>query len=93
MPIYEYACDKCSHRFEKMQKFTDPPVGRCPSCGSRRVRKLMSNSSFHLKGSGWYVTDYARKGGSGGEKQESSTFEKGEKKERVESKAEKAKEG
>ncbi|MCK6553433.1 zinc ribbon domain-containing protein [Candidatus Binatia bacterium] len=59
MPIYEYACKKCGE-FETMQKITDPPLTRCPTC-SGRVNKLISNTSFQLKGSGWYVTDYARK--------------------------------
>ena len=60
MPIYEYRCSDCSHEFERMQKFSDPPVDTCPTClGS--VQKLISRSTFHLKGDGWYVTDYARK--------------------------------
>jgi putative FmdB family regulatory protein len=64
MPIYEYQCPKCGS-FERMQKFSDPPVKRCPTCKSK-VTKLISNTSFQLKGSGWYLTDYARKNGSGG---------------------------
>ena len=61
MPIYEYRCNKCGE-FEFMQKITDPALKRCPTCQGK-VTKLISNSSFHLKGSGWYVTDYGRKGG------------------------------
>ena len=63
MPIYEYRCQDCEHEFERMQKFSDPPVATCPAC-SGPVRKLISRSAFHLKGDGWYVTDYARKGSS-----------------------------
>lgn len=59
MPIYEYQCRKCGH-FEVTQKITDKPLSRCPSCKGK-VKKLISNSSFQLKGSGWYITDYARK--------------------------------
>jgi len=61
MPIYEYRCLDCSHEFERMQKFSDPPVDKCPACPGT-VQKLISRSAFHLKGNGWYVTDYARKG-------------------------------
>jgi putative FmdB family regulatory protein len=61
MPIYEYRCLKCSNDFEAMQKFSDAPVKACPACGGM-VKKKMSSSSFQLKGSGWYMTDYAKKG-------------------------------
>jgi putative FmdB family regulatory protein len=60
MPIYEYVCRKCSHEFELIQKFSDPPAKHCPSCGGK-VEKKVSLSSFQLKGTGWYATDYARK--------------------------------
>ena len=60
MPLYEYECEACGHRFETIQKFSDPPLERCPKCGGV-VRKLQSAPAFHLKGSGWYITDYARK--------------------------------
>jgi putative FmdB family regulatory protein len=63
MPIYEYRCEHCGD-FEEMQRITDPPLARCPKC-RRKVRRLISSTSFQLKGSGWYVTDYAR-GGNGG---------------------------
>jgi putative FmdB family regulatory protein len=59
MPIYEYRCCDCDKHFEVMQKFSDPPIETCTSC-SGTVQKLISRSAFHLKGSGWYVTDYAR---------------------------------
>jgi putative FmdB family regulatory protein len=62
MPIYEYRCLDCGHQFELMQKFSDPPAETCTSC-SGTVQKLISRSAFHLKGSGWYVTDYGRNGG------------------------------
>jgi putative FmdB family regulatory protein len=63
MPLYEYQCDACGHRFELIQKFSDPPVEECPNCGQRDVRKLLSSPAIQFKGSGWYITDYARKGG------------------------------
>jgi putative FmdB family regulatory protein len=61
MPIYEYSCRKCGTVIEKIQKFSDPPLKRHAGCGGA-LTKLVSQSAFHLKGSGWYVTDYARKG-------------------------------
>ena len=89
MPLYEYECLECQHRFEVIQKFSDPQVEKCPKCGGP-VRKLMSSPAIQFKGSGWYITDYARKGSSGGEsKSESSaatessaTGDKGEKSEK-----------
>lgn len=60
MPIYEYDCQRCG-TFEATQRITDKPLTKCPTCKSK-VRKLISNTSFQLKGTGWYVTDYARKG-------------------------------
>ncbi len=60
MPIYEYKCLKCNHEFEAVQKFSEAPVQQCSVCGGP-VKKLISRSSFHLKGSGWYLTDYAKK--------------------------------
>src|SRR6266566_8375722 len=65
MPIYEYRCLDCGHQFELMQKFSDPPAETCTSC-SGIVQKLISRSAFHLKGSGWYVTDYGRNGNANG---------------------------
>jgi len=62
MPIYEYECMKCGHQVEAWQKFSDPPVTECECCHGK-MRKLISHSTFHLKGSGWYVTDYASKSG------------------------------
>jgi putative FmdB family regulatory protein len=60
MPIYEYQCRKCHHRFEKIQKFSDPHVKRCPECGGP-LEQLISPPAVQFKGSGWYVTDYAKK--------------------------------
>ena len=63
MPIYEYQCESCGNIVENWQKLTDPPLEECEACGGR-MTKLISQSSFHLKGSGWYVTDYTgRKSG------------------------------
>jgi len=61
MPLYEYECQSCHRRLEKIRKFSDPPLEVCPYCGGR-LEKLISSPAFHLKGSGWYATDYARKG-------------------------------
>jgi putative FmdB family regulatory protein len=61
MPLYEYRCQSCQHQFEVIQKFSDPPIGKCPSCGEGAVVKLFSSPAFQFKGSGWYITDYARK--------------------------------
>jgi putative FmdB family regulatory protein len=61
MPLYEYQCDACTTRFERIQKFADPPIDTCPSCGGS-VRKLLSSPAIQFKGSGWYITDYAKKG-------------------------------
>jgi putative FmdB family regulatory protein len=60
MPLYEYQCDACGHRFEVIQKFSDPLIEACPKCGSP-VRKLMSSPAIQFKGSGFYITDYAKK--------------------------------
>lgn len=60
MPLYEYECSKCGRIEEALQKFSDKPLKKCRHC-SGSLRKLISNSSFHLKGTGWYVTDYAKK--------------------------------
>lgn len=60
MPIYEYECGKCGV-FEHSQRMSDPTLTKCPTC-RRKVRRLISNTSFQLKGTGWYVTDYARNG-------------------------------
>jgi putative FmdB family regulatory protein len=61
MPLYEYECDTAGHRFEVIQKFSDAPIDKCRVCGSP-VHKLQSAPAFHLKGTGWYATDYAKSG-------------------------------
>ena len=60
MPLYEYKCKKCGHRFEKIRKFSDAPLKKCPECGGA-VEQLLSAPAVQFKGSGWYVTDYAGK--------------------------------
>jgi putative FmdB family regulatory protein len=83
MPLYEYQCGKCNHRFEKIQKFSDPAPDACPVCGSGPVTRLPSSPAIQFKGTGWYITDYAKKSGTdagktgggdkgGGEKSEKS---------------------
>jgi putative FmdB family regulatory protein len=81
MPLYEYECDACGHRFEVIRKFSDAPLDRCPKCGGP-IHKLQSAPAFHLKGSGWYITDYGRKdsgsGSSGGESKSGGGEDKAE---------------
>jgi putative FmdB family regulatory protein len=62
MPIYEYQCQQCGRREEALQKMADPPLQTCAVCGGA-LKRLISKTTMHFKGSGWYVTDYARKGG------------------------------
>lgn len=66
MPLYEYRCDACEHVFEVIQKFSDGPIAVCRSCGQGPVEKLPSSPAIQFKGTGWYITDYARKGQTGG---------------------------
>ncbi len=61
MPLYEYRCESCEHQFEVIQKFSDPHVSVCPQCGGGPVVKLISSPAFTFKGTGFYITDYARK--------------------------------
>ncbi len=82
MPIYEYGCDKCGHEFEAEQRITDEPLKTCPTCRSRKVRRLISRTSFVLKGSGWYSDLYSSSKGkseSSGEDSGASGPEKSEK--------------
>lgn len=60
MPLYEYQCEQCKAHFEKIQKFSDPPLTRCEKCGGK-VERLLSSPAIQFKGGGWYITDYARK--------------------------------
>jgi putative FmdB family regulatory protein len=73
MPLYEYRCKKCGHRLEKIQKFSDQPLKKCPECGGP-LEKLISASTVQFKGSGWYVSDYGKKS-SGGSSGSSSSSE------------------
>jgi putative FmdB family regulatory protein len=81
MPVYEYRCSKCEKVFEKMQKFADEPLTTHPDCGGP-VERLISAPGLHFKGSGWYITDYARSGsGPKKDKSESKSGESGSKSE------------
>lgn len=62
MPLYEYECASCGARFERIQKFSDPPVTECPTCRSGPVQKLLSSPAIQFKGSGFYITDYPKSG-------------------------------
>ena len=83
MPMYEYRCKACGHQFEVIQKFSDAPVRKCPKCG-KSVERLVSSSAIRFKGTGWYVTDYGRKGSASESKAEAKDG-KGEKETSVES--------
>lgn len=61
MPIYEYECGNCGHTLEVIQKFSDAPLTECPACHKQQLQKRVSAAAFHLKGSGWYVTDFREK--------------------------------
>jgi putative FmdB family regulatory protein len=84
MPLYEYQCKKCSHRFERIQKFSDKPVKKCPQCGGA-VEQTITAPAVQFKGTGWYVTDYAKKssapaaGGDSGSKAEKTETKKEDK--------------
>jgi len=75
MPLYEYECKKCGHRFEKIQKFSDKMVKKCPECGGQ-VEQMISAPAVQFKGTGWYVTDYAKKGSSAGSSSSSDSGSK-----------------
>ncbi len=79
MPLYEYQCKKCKHKFEKIQKFSDPPVRKCPECGGP-VEKVMHAPNVQFKGTGWYVTDYGGKDKSEKSKGEGSSEKAGSEK-------------
>ena len=85
MPLYEYQCDACGHRFEVIQKFSDPLADTCPTCGSP-VRKLISSPAFQFKGSGFYITDYAKKDYTDATKADTDTKDSKETKETKDSK-------
>src|SRR5580658_637672 len=79
MPLYEYLCNKCGHRFERIRKFSDKQLTKCPECGGV-IEQVISAPAVQFKGSGWYVTDYPKKGaGSAGSSASSSEGEGGNK--------------
>ena len=80
MPLYEYECQSCGRREELIQRVGAPPVGPCDECGGE-MKRLLSAPAFQFKGSGWYVTDYAKKGGSGTGEEKSSPAGKAPKQE------------
>ena len=82
MPLYEYECQACGHRFEVIQKYSDPQIETCVKCGGP-VEKLVSSPAIQFKGSGWYITDYARAG-----KTDGSASDSGAKAEKSDSKSE-----
>jgi putative FmdB family regulatory protein len=75
MPIYEYECKKCKHRFEKIKKVSDPQEKKCPKCGGA-VERLLHAPAVQFKGSGWYATDYASKGSTRSEAKAESEMDK-----------------
>ena len=79
MPLYEYECKKCHHRFERIQKFSDPHVKKCPKCGGP-IEQVISAPAVQFKGSGWYVTDYAKKSSAPSSSSGSSNGDSGSKK-------------
>ena len=72
MPLYEYQCESCAKRFERIQKFSDPLIETCPSCGGP-VKKLLSSPAIQFKGSGFYINDYKKSGDTGGSSKSSSS--------------------
>ena len=84
MPLYEYLCDACGHRFELIKKYSDPPLEICPKCGGA-VHKLQSAPAFQFKGTGWYVTDYGKKDQSPAAKEDSSSKDASETKDSAKS--------
>lgn len=75
MPMYEYQCAACGHRLEAIQKFSDKPLKACPKCKKAKLERLLSSPAIQFKGSGWYITDYARKSSSDGAKTEKADKE------------------
>jgi putative FmdB family regulatory protein len=92
MPIYEYQCEKCGEVFEVFQKVSDP-APKSHACGSRKIKRLMSQTSFVLKGSGWYITDYGRKDQGGKEKSRSKNRDSSSESKSSESKSSDKKKG
>lgn len=73
MPIYEYQCVACGHRLDELQKIGEPPLTTCPSCQANALQKLVSATSFQLKGTGWYVTDFKNKNSAEGKESSNKT--------------------
>ena len=96
MPLYEYQCEACAHRFEQIQRFSDPPLTTCPECEGP-LRKLLSSPAIQFKGTGWYVTDYAKSGkkdpADAGDSKASDGASKSEKSDKKSEKADAAKSG
>jgi len=90
MPLYEYQCKKCKHQFEKLQKFSDKMLKKCPECGGP-IEQMVSAPAVQFKGSGWYVTDYPKKGSSSASSSssESESSAKEAKEEKKDAKADK----
>src|SRR6059058_3602848 len=88
MPLYEYECDACGHRFEVIQKMSEPPIDKCPVCGGT-VHKLQSAPAFQFKGTGWYVTDYAKKDAGKTGKADGASGDAGQEKEKGKGKGDK----
>jgi putative FmdB family regulatory protein len=76
MPLYEYECDTCGHRFEKIRQYSDPPLDQCPKCGAT-VHKLQSAPAIQFKGTGFYITDYAKKDSGTGKSEEGRESQSG----------------
>lgn len=70
MPVYEYTCKACDHEFEREQRISDAPLKTCPSCGARKAKRMISRTSFVLKGGGWYADLYSSPGDKGAEKKQ-----------------------
>ena len=79
MPLYEYECEACGQRFERIQKFSDPLAELCPNCGEKKLHKLVSSPAIQFKGSGFYINDYARKGATGADSSKTEPAETKEK--------------
>lgn len=92
MPLYEYECTACGHRFELIQRFSDAAIEQCPNCGELKVKKLLSSPAIQFKGTGWYITDYAKKGESSKEAAKESSKESRETKESTKESKESTKE-
>lgn len=85
MPTYAYRCQNCGSEFDKIQKFADKPVSKCPVCGKGPVRRLLQPAAIVFKGSGWYATDHRSPSGNGAKHENGEKADKGEKTEKSES--------